>query len=72
MSRVSPNGSPLIHSLVRMILNGVNLRVLIVGPVRTYGLVVALVREVSVLEWPVGRWQLLLRSFLHIVLKEMG
>lgn len=72
VSRVSPYSGALIHSLVRMILNGVNLRVLIVGPVCTDGLVVALVREVSVLEWPVGRWQLLLRSFLHIVLREMG
>lgn len=71
VSRVSPYSSTLIHSLVRMILNSVNLRVLIVGPVRTDGLVVALVREVSVLEWPVGRWQLLLRSFLHIVLREI-
>ena len=68
MSRVSPNISALIHSLARMILNGVDLRVLIVWPVGTDGLVVALVCEVSVLEWPVGRWQLLLRSFLHIVL----
>lgn len=71
MSRVSPNASALIHCLVRMILDGVNLRVLIVGPVRTDGLIVALVREVSILEWAVGRWQLLLRSFLHIVLTEM-
>jgi hypothetical protein len=55
-----------------MIFNGVDLRVLIVWPVRTDGLVVALVREVSVLEWPVSRWQLLLRSFLHIVLNEKG
>jgi hypothetical protein len=55
-----------------MILNGVDLRVLIVGPVRTDGLVVALVSEVSILEWSVGRWQLLLRSFLHIVLIRMG
>ena len=72
MSRLSPYTSPLIHRLVRMILNGVDLRVLIVGPVRTNGLVVALVRKVSILEWPVGRWQLLLRSFLHKVLRRMG
>ena len=72
VSRVSPYTSALIHSLARMILNGVDLRVLIVGPVRTDGLVVALVSEVSILEWSVGRWQLLLRSFLHIVLIRMG
>jgi hypothetical protein len=71
VSRVSPNASALIHSLVRMILDSVNLRVLIIGPVSTDGLVVALVREVSVLEWSIGRRQLLLRSFLHIVLTEM-
>ena len=68
VSRVSPYTSALIHSLAWMILNGVDLRVLIIGPVRTDSLVVALVREVSVLEGPVGRWQLLQRSFLHIVL----
>ena len=68
VSRVSPYTSALIHSLAWMILNGVDLRVLIIGPVCTDGLVVALVREVSVLEGPVGRWQLLQRSFLHIVL----
>jgi hypothetical protein len=55
-----------------MILDSVNLRVLIIGPVSTDGLVVALVREVSVLEWSIGRRQLLLRSFLHIVITEMG
>ena len=72
VSRVSPYIRSLIHSLAGMILNGVDLRILIVGPVGTDGLVVALVREVSVLECPVGRWQLLLRSFLHTVLREMG
>ena len=72
VSRVSPYTGALIHCLARMILNGVDLRVLIVGPVRTDGLVVALMSEVSILEWSVGRWQLLLRSFLHIVLIRMG
>ena len=72
VSRVSPYIGALIHSLARVILNGVDLRVLVVGPVRTDSLVVALVREVSVLKRSVGRWQLLQRSFLHIVLIRMG
>lgn len=72
ISRVSPYTGALIHSLVWMILNGVDLRVLVVWLVRTDGLVIALVREVSILEWPIGRWKLLLGSFLHIVLMRIG
>ncbi len=65
VSGAPPHILSLIHGLIGVILNGVNLGVLHVGPVRTDGLVVALVCGVAMLEGPVLRGQVLVRRFLY-------
>ena len=65
MSRIPPNVRALVHCLVWMILNGINLRVLNVWPISSNSFVVTLVCGISMLKSSVLRWETLLRGFLY-------
>ena len=64
ISGTPPHICSLIHGLIGMILNSVNLRVLDIWPVFTDGLVVSFVCGVSMLKSTVLRWQFLGWRFL--------
>jgi hypothetical protein len=55
----------LIHGLIGMILDGVNLGVINVWPICADGLVVSLMSGVAVLEGSVLRGEVLVRGFLY-------
>ena len=65
VSGAPPHILSLIHGLIRMILNGVNLGVLNVWPVCADGLVVSLVCWVAMLEGAILRGQVFVRGFLY-------
>jgi hypothetical protein len=65
VSGASPYVGALIHSLIRVILYGVDLRVIHIWPVCTDGLIVSLVCRIAMLESSVLGWQFLCGSFLH-------
>ena len=69
MCRIPPDWRTLIHCLVGMILNRVDLGVLDVGPVSSDSLVISFVSWLAMLEGPVLRWQPLEGCFLHQSLK---
>ena len=65
MCRVPPYVGALVHGLIGMIFNGVDLRILNVGPILPDGLVVAFVCGVAMLEGTVTRWDTPQRRFLY-------
>jgi hypothetical protein len=61
----SPHIRAFIHGLIRVILDGVDLGVIHVWPVRADGLIVTLVCRIAMLESAVLGWQFLCGSFLN-------